>query len=93
MTVPEYRANTRQGLEMARFRAGRDILAGVNQSTISRVYGVSRSTASRWARVVARGGPAALSARTATGHPKKLTVDQLAVVRGIYERYPIRICP
>lgn len=68
----------REEMEERRMEAARALLNGLNQSSVARRFGVSRTTASRWYRALASSGVDALKRRRATGRPSRLTSDQLA---------------
>ncbi|MGE5848521.1 MAG: winged helix-turn-helix domain-containing protein [Candidatus Methylomirabilota bacterium] len=67
-------------LERRRRAAARELQRGVSQAEVARKYAVSRQSVHRWAAALARAGPAALRARTATGRPPKLPRAQLAAL-------------
>ena len=73
-------------METRRLAAASELLNGVSQAQVARRFGVSRTTASRWCRSVARRGVDAMRKRRATGRPSRLTVDQVEQIRRIYEQ-------
>jgi len=79
---------TRDEMESRRLLAAQDLQGGLTQSQVARKFGVSRTTASRWHRSLSGRGVEALRKRRAPGRPSRLTSEQLAVVREIYEAGP-----
>ncbi len=75
---------TRDDMETRRLAAAKDLLNGVSQSLIARRYGVSRTTASRWARSIVVKGVDGMRKRRATGRPSRLTADQVESIRRMY---------
>ena len=71
---------TREEMEARRMEAARALLNGLNQSSVARRFGVSRTTASRWSRALNGIGMEALKRRRATGRPSRLSSEQLAVI-------------
>jgi transposase len=67
---------TRDEMESRRLLAAQDLQVGLSQSHISRKYGVSRTTASRWHRSLRGKGVESLRKRRATGRPCRLTSEQ-----------------
>lgn len=69
---------TRQGMETRRLKALELFRAGKSQSIIARTLEVTRTTASRWARLATT--PNRMMARKATGRPCKLTDAELRTI-------------
>ena len=80
----------REEMESRRLSAARDLQAGVRQCEVSRKYGVSRTTVSRWAYLMKAQGMQGLRQRRATGRPCRLTADQLQMAVRIYRAGPKR---
>jgi len=74
----------RDDMETRRLAAAKDLLNGATQSQVSRRYGVSRTTASRWQRSIVVKGVDGLRKRRATGRPSRLTADQVDSIRQMY---------
>lgn len=83
MNHEQLKLMSRAQLETQRLAAAVDLLH-MRQADIARRYGVTRTTASRWARALRKGGPDALKLRKATGRPRLLTPEQLLMVREMY---------
>src|SRR5258708_3938155 len=79
---------TRDEMESRRLMAAQDLQRGLTQSQVSRKFGVSRTTASRWHRALSGRGVESLRKRRAPGRPCRLTAQQLAEVTGIYQAGP-----
>ena len=75
---------TRDEMESRRLLAAEDLQRGIPQSRVARKFGVSRTTASRWNRVLSGRGLEALRKRRAPGRPNRLNPEQL---RGVAELY------
>ena len=75
---------SREEMETRRLAAATELLGGLTQSKVASKYGVSRTTASRWARALENNGVDGLRKRRATGRPSRLRPDQLAQLREIY---------
>lgn len=75
---------SREEMETRRLAAASELLAGMTQSKVASKYGVSRTTASRWARALFHKGVNGLRKRRATGRPSRLQADQLVQLRDIY---------
>jgi transposase len=75
---------SREEMEKRRLAAADELLGGLTQSKVASKYGVSRTTASRWARALTNNGVEGLRKRRATGRPSRLRPDQLAQLREIY---------
>ena len=75
---------SREEMETRRLAAADELLGGLTQSKVATKYGVSRTTASRWARALKVKGVEGLHKRRATGRPSRLRQDQLAQLREIY---------
>jgi len=80
METADLNGLTREEMEARRLEAARALLNGLNQSSIARRFGVSRTTASRWNRALRRTGLEALKRRRATGRPSRLSSEQLAAI-------------
>jgi transposase len=70
-------ALTREGMERRRLAAAEQLLTGTSQARVARMYGVSRTTTSRWHSALTRQGVDSLRKRRATGRPSRLTPEQL----------------
>ena len=75
---------SREEMEKRRLAAADELLTGLTQSKVASKYGVSRTTASRWARALTHNGVDGLRKRRATGRPSRLRPDQLAQLREVY---------
>jgi transposase len=75
---------SREEMETRRLAAATELLGGLTQSKVASKFGVSRTTASRWARALENNGVDGLRKRRATGRPSRLRPDQLAQLREIY---------
>lgn len=64
--------------------AAHELLDGLTQSQVARLYGVSRTTAWRWHRSIVQKGVDGLRKRRATGRPSRLTTGQVDVLRQMY---------
>src|ERR1051326_9173724 len=76
---------TRDEMESRRLLAAQDLQRGLTQSQLSRKFGVSRPTASRWQRALSGRGVESLRKRRAPGRPCRLTAQQLTEIAGIYK--------
>jgi transposase len=74
---------TRDEMESRRLLAAQDLQNGLTQSQISRKFGVSRTTASRWHGAL-RMGVESLRKRRATGRPSRLNREQQRGVADLY---------
>jgi transposase len=79
---------TRDEMESRRLMAAQDLQRGLSQSQVSRKFGVSRTTASRWHRALSGRGVESLRKRRAPGRPCRLTATQLTDVAGLYKEGP-----
>jgi len=79
---------TRDEMESRRLMAAQDLQRGLTQSQVSRKFGVSRTTASRWHRALSGRGVESLRKRRAPGRPCRLTAQQLAEVAALYQMGP-----
>jgi transposase len=79
---------TRDEMESRRLMAAQDLQRGLSQSQVSRKFGVSRTTASRWHRAIHGRGVESLRKRRAPGRPCRLSTDQLAGVTQLYRGGP-----
>jgi transposase len=82
-------ALSREEMERRRLAAAQLLLGGQSQAKVARMYGVSRTTASRWHHAVSRTGVDALRKRRATGRPSRLSPEQLKEVSRIYREGPL----
>ncbi len=64
--------------------AAQQLLTGTSQARVARMYGVSRTTTSRWHNALTRQGVDSLRKRRATGRPSRLTAEQLGEVVQIF---------
>jgi putative transposase len=83
-------ALSREEMERRRLAAAQQLLNGYSQSRVARMYGVSRTTASRWHHSLLHKGVDSLKKRRATGRPSRLTADQLQAIARIYIEGPTR---
>jgi transposase len=81
-------ALSREEMERRRLSAAQHLLNGYSQSRVARMYGVSRTTASRWHNALLHKGVDSLKKRRATGRPSRLTADQLADLSRIFAEGP-----
>jgi putative transposase len=81
-------ARSREEMERRRLAAAQQLLNGYSQSRIARMYGVSRTTASRWHNALVQKGVDSLRKRRATGRPSRLTADQLREIAEIFAQGP-----
>src|SRR5689334_2952646 len=79
---------TRDEMESRRLMAAQDLQRGLSQSQVSRKFGVSRTTASRWHRALNGKGVESLKKRRAPGRPCRLNRDQLEGVAELYRNGP-----
>jgi transposase len=84
MTLAPLSSLNRDDMETRRLAAAKDLLNGASQSQVSRRYGVSRTTASRWHRSIVVKGVDGMRKRRATGRPSRLTADQVDTIRQMY---------
>jgi transposase len=75
---------TRDEMESRRLLAAQDLQNGLAQSKIARKFGVSRTTASRWHRLLHHKGVESLRKRRATGRPSRLNFEQQQGVAEIF---------
>jgi len=78
----------RDEMESRRLMAAQDLQRGLSQSQISRKFGVSRTTASRWSHAVNGNGIEALRKRRAPGRPSRLTQEQSVAATAIFAAGP-----
>jgi putative transposase len=81
-------ALSREEMERRRLSAAQNLLNGYSQSRVARMYGVSRTTASRWHNALLHKGVDSLKKRRATGRPSRLTADQLNGIARIFAEGP-----
>ena len=79
---------TRDEMESRRLMAAQDLQRGLTQSQVSRKFGVSRTTASRWHRALSGKGVESLRKRRAPGRPCRLNAQQLSEVAELYRVGP-----
>jgi transposase len=79
---------TRDEMESRRLLAAQDLQNGLTQSQVSRKFGVSRTTASRWGRTLHGSGVEALRKRRAPGRPCRLDLYQLSRLAEVYQAGP-----
>src|SRR5215467_9599714 len=79
---------TRDEMESRRLLAAQDLQRGLSQSQVSRKFGVSRTTASRWHRALSGRGVESLRKRRAPGRPCRLTNQQQADIIAMYQAGP-----
>jgi transposase len=79
---------TRDEMESRRLLAAQDLQTGLKQSDVARKFGVSRTTASRWQRVLNGKGVESLRKRRAPGRPSRLGPEQLTAIAGMYHAGP-----
>src|SRR5215813_5675032 len=79
---------TRDEMESRRLMAAQDLQRGLSQSQVSRKFGVSRTTASRWHRALSGRGVECLRKRKAPGRPSRLTPGQLAELPTLFAMGP-----
>lgn len=77
---------TREQMEQRRMAAAYELRQGQTQTKVAKHFGVSRTTASRWARALAEGRD--LKSHKTTGRPTKLHPVQLAEVKRIRSAHP-----
>src|SRR5450432_4136227 len=80
---------SREEMERRRLAAAQQLLGGHSQAKVARMYGVSRTTTSRWHNALSRTGVDALRKRRATGRPSRLTPQQLQDVARIHREGPL----
>jgi transposase len=81
-------ALSREEMERRRLAAAQHLLNGYSQSRVARMYGVSRTTASRWHHALVQKGVDSLKKRRATGRPSRLTADKLQQLTRLYAEGP-----
>src|ERR1700686_1608185 len=79
---------TRDEMESRRLMAAQDLQRGLTQSQVSRKFGVSRTTASRWHRALSWRGVESLRKRRAPGRPCRLTAEQMTGAAEIFKAGP-----
>jgi transposase len=68
---------SRDEMERRRMKAAGHFLKGSSAALVAAKFGVSRTTAFRWQKVIAQKGVGSLKRRTATGRPPSLSPEQL----------------
>ena len=76
---------SRADMERRRMEAAEGMLNGLPQSRIARKFGVSRTTASRWHLALRTTGLDSLRSHKAAGRPSRLTPEQKAQIREVFE--------
>lgn len=76
-------SGTPQELERRRLRALRLLGEGFAPVEVARQIGVDRRSVRRWKAAARNGGTAAVSAKPASGRPRRLTSRKLTRLRGI----------
>lgn len=67
----------REGLEVRRLAAAKDLLAGMSQAHVAKKHGVTRTTTSRWRFSLTLAGVKGLQSRPAPGRPPRLSSLQI----------------
>jgi transposase len=78
----------RKNMETRRLAGAAALLEGMSQAAAAKKFGVSRTTTSRWNRVIREQGITRLNLRRATGRPPWLNAVQLARVEEIFRSGP-----
>ena len=78
----------RDEMERRRLEAAQQLLKGVSQARVARMYGVSRTTASRWHRALEGQNLERLRKRKAPGRPSRLSAAQRTEIAEIFARGP-----
>jgi transposase len=81
-------AEERARREKVRLAAADLIEAGVSDRDVARRFRVSRMSANRWRRALARGGRAALASKGAGGARCRLTLDQVRELEAALDAGP-----
>jgi transposase len=79
---------SRDEMERRRMKAAGHLLKGSSAGFVAAKFGVSRTTAFRWQRVITEKGVDSLKRRTATGRPPSLSAEQLARLAQICSESP-----
>jgi len=79
---------SRDEMESRRLLAAVDLMTCGNQSEVARKFGVSRTTASRWMKVLSGSGIGALRKRPAPGRPCFLSAEQITNIRNLTAKKP-----
>jgi transposase len=74
-------SGTPQELEQRRLRGLRLLGEGFSPVEVARQVGVDRRSVRRWKAAARKGGPAAVSAKPASGRPRRLTARDLTRLR------------
>lgn len=77
---------SREEMESRRIRACEMLARGIRRATVARTVGVSRTSATRWAKAVE--GRADLRSRKASGRPCKLSPEQITKVVDLWWSRP-----
>lgn len=77
---------TRDEMEARRLEAAGLLLVGISQADVTRRYGVSRTTVSRWARAIRCNR--SLQKRKAPGRPPRLSLAQMEQLKEIWNKGP-----
>jgi len=78
----------RDEMEHRRLQAAEELLGGATQARVARKFGVSRTTASRWYRILEKQGVDRLRKRKAPGRPSRLSEAQMSAVREMFAAGP-----
>jgi transposase len=79
---------TRDEMEARRLLAAVDFRAGRRQAWVAKKYGVTRTTASRWARSLRAGGKDALRKTKAPGRPFRISPGESAIIAAMFRSGP-----
>ena len=71
---------SREQMEQRRLEAAKKLVEGVRPSRVAIMFGVSRTSASRWRRAISSGGADSLKKHVPSGRPSRLSVEQQAQV-------------
>lgn len=79
---------SRTAMEQRRCKAARLLQNGFPPNKLSRRFGVSRTSASRWVRKFRIEGPTGMLRRRTPGRPPRLTNEQRSRLAEVYHRGP-----
>ena len=79
---------SRDEMERRRMQAAAYLLNGSSAGLVAAKFGVSRTTASRWRKVITEKGVDSLKGRRATGRPPGLSAEQLVLLTQICGESP-----
>ena len=94
LPLPDLHADAHQGalsrgeMERRRMKAAGHLLRGSSAALVAAKFGVSRTTASRWQKVIAEKGVDSLKGRRATGRPPGLSAEQMVRLAQICSESP-----